>query len=61
MRTLISISMVVGACFALLVGLLSVVHDLLIRITNHLPPRLDRRDSGREQSTICPTVSQEPR
>jgi hypothetical protein len=60
MRILISITIVVGACFVVLVGLLSVVHDLLIRVTNHVPRRSDRHVDGREQSPVCPTASQEP-
>jgi hypothetical protein len=59
MRILVSIVMVVGACFVMLVGLLSVVHDLLIRIANHVPLELHRHDSGYETPTVGPTASQE--
>ena len=57
MRILISIVMILGACFVVLIGLLSVVHDLLLRTTNHVPSEFDRHAVGREGSVICHETS----
>jgi hypothetical protein len=53
MRILISIVMILGACLVVLIGLLSVVHDLLLRTTNHVSAEFDRKDAGRERSGVC--------
>ena len=50
MRILISFIMICGACFVVLIGLLSVVHDLLIRTTHHVPSEFDRHDLVGETS-----------
>jgi hypothetical protein len=57
MRILISIIMILGACFVLVVGLLSVIHDLLVRTTSrHAPAEFDRRAIGYEASSTCSKV-----
>lgn len=50
MRIVVSIIMICGACLVVLIGLLSVVHDLLVRTTNHVPSEFDRHDIGGEVS-----------
>jgi hypothetical protein len=61
MRILISIVMILGACFVVIVGLLSVVHDLLLRTTSHVPSQFDSHDLSRERSAICHETSENPR
>jgi hypothetical protein len=58
MRILISIIMICGSCFVVLIGLLSVVHDLLIRTTSHVPSEFDRHDIAGEGSAIHAEVSE---
>lgn len=53
MRVLVSILMILGACFVVVIGLLSVVHDLLLRTTNHVSSEFDGEDMRDEGSTIC--------
>jgi hypothetical protein len=58
MRILIAIMMMLGACLVLVVGLLSVIHDLLVRTTSrHAPSEFDPRAIGHEASSICSKVS----
>ena len=57
MRILMSVIIIVGACIVVMIGLLSVVHDLLIRTTTHTPLETDRRDMGREVSASRRDVS----
>src|ERR1700680_1908538 len=52
MRILIAIIMIGGACFVLLVGLLSVVRDLLLITSRHALPELDGHAMGREGSAV---------
>lgn len=60
MRILISIIMIVGACFVVLVGLLSVLHDLLVIATRrHATSEFDHHAGGYERSSICSTVSED--
>jgi hypothetical protein len=60
MRILIAIIMILGACFVLVVGLLSVIHDLLVRTTSRRAPcEFDRRAMGYEPSSICSKVSED--
>lgn len=60
MRILIAIVIILGACFAVLVGLLSVLHDLLVRTTpRHVPSEFDQRAIGYEESRIFPKVSED--
>jgi hypothetical protein len=61
MRILVSIAMILGACFVVLIGLLSLLHDLLIRTTHLAPSELDRRESCSEGSAISPKVSEQVR
>lgn len=57
MRMLIAIVLILGACFVVLVGLLSVVHDLLIRTSSHVPREMDQYGTAAEHATLCSTVS----
>jgi hypothetical protein len=57
MRILISIVMILGACLVVVVGLLSVVHDLLLRTTSHIPSEFDAGEIGRERPAICHETS----
>jgi hypothetical protein len=59
MRNLIPVTMILGACFVLVVGLLSVLHDLLVRSPMLMPSELERRNVGRERSTACGPVSED--
>jgi len=60
MRILISIIMILGACFVLVVGLLSVIYDLLIRTTSrHIPSEFDGRSIGYEVSSVCSKASED--
>jgi len=61
MRILVSIAMILGACFVVLIGLLSLLHDLLIRTTRLVPSEFDRRESCREGPAISAKVSEEVR
>ena len=61
MRILLSIVMILGACFVVVIGLLSVVHDLLLRTTSHVPSEFDSHELGREGSAICHETSENPR
>jgi hypothetical protein len=47
MRILITLAVICGACFVLLIGLLSVVRDLLVITTRHAPSELDGHAVGR--------------
>jgi hypothetical protein len=58
MRILISITMIFGACLVVLIGLLSVVHDLLIRTTSHVPSEFDRHELGSEGAAMHAEVSE---
>ena len=51
MRILISIALIVGLCFLVLAALVSVLQDLLIRITIHHPSQYDEREVGGERAT----------
>ena len=59
MRILVATLMILGACLVFAVGLLSVIHDLLVRITRHVPSEFDRRAIGHESSAICSKVSED--
>jgi len=60
MRIPIAIIMILGACFVVLVGLLSVLHDLLLITTRrHATSEFDQRTSGYERSSICSKVSED--
>jgi hypothetical protein len=59
MRILIAITMIFGACFVLLIGLLSVVRDLLVITTRHAHSELDSRAVGREGAALCARVSED--
>jgi hypothetical protein len=59
MRNLIAVTMILGTCFVLVVGLLSVLHDLLVRSPMYRPPELERRNVGRERSGVCGPVSED--
>jgi hypothetical protein len=60
MRILISIVMILGACFVLVVALLSVIHDLLVRTTSrHAPAHFDRPAMGYEASSLCSKASED--
>jgi hypothetical protein len=59
MRVLISIIMFFGACFVLLIGLLSVVRDLLVITTRHAQSELDSHAVGREGAALCAKVSED--
>jgi hypothetical protein len=59
MRILIATIMILGACLVLLIGLLSVIHDLLVRTTRHAPSEFDPHAIGYERSTIGPKVSED--
>jgi hypothetical protein len=61
MRILVSIAMILGACFVVLIGLLSLLHDLLIRTTHLVPSEFDRRENCREGPAISAKVSEEVR
>ena len=56
MRILIAITMILGACFILLIALLSVVHDLLVRTTHHVPSEFDVHAIDREGASNCSNV-----
>jgi hypothetical protein len=53
MRILIAIIVIFGASFVLLMGLLSVVRDLLVITTRHAQSELDSRAVGREGAALC--------
>ena len=59
MRILIAIIMICGTCFVLLIGLLSVVRDLLAITTRHAPSELDSHAGGREGAALCAKVSED--
>jgi hypothetical protein len=60
MRILIATITILGACFVLVVALLSVIHDLLVRTTSrHAPSEFDRRAIGYEASSICSKLSED--
>ena len=59
MHILISILMILGACLVVLIGLLSVLHDLLIRTPLHLPSEFERREAPGEESTVHATISED--
>lgn len=59
MRILIAAIMIGGACFVLLIGLLSVVRDLLVITTQHAPSELDNHAVGREGAGLCAKVSED--
>jgi hypothetical protein len=60
MRILISIVMILGASFVLVVGLLSVIHDLLVRTTRcHAPSEFDLPAMGYEASSLCSKASED--
>ena len=48
MKILVAVFMILGGAFVLVVGLLSVLHDLLVRTTGYEPSELDLRDPGDE-------------
>jgi hypothetical protein len=58
MRILISIIMICGACFVVLIGLLSVFHDLLMRTSSHVPSEFDRHDIAGEGPPMHAEVSE---
>jgi hypothetical protein len=57
MQVLIAIIMICGACFVLLIGLLSVVLDLLAITTGHAPSELASHTVGRERAALCAKMS----
>jgi hypothetical protein len=59
MRILIATIMIGGACFVLLIGLLSVVRDLSVTTTRHAPSELDSHAVGREGAALCAKVSED--
>ena len=59
MRILVAITMIFGACFVLLIGLLSVVRDLLVITTRHAQSELDSHAVGREGAALCAKVSED--
>jgi hypothetical protein len=61
MRILIAVIMICGACFVLLIALLSVVRDLLPITARHAQSELDSRAAGREGSAMCAKVSEDVR
>jgi hypothetical protein len=50
MHTLIAMLMILGACIVVVVGLLSVINDLLIRTTRHAPVQFHSHDIDRQGS-----------
>jgi hypothetical protein len=50
MRILISIVLIVGLCFVILGALVSVLRELLIRITIHSPSQYDGPGVGSERA-----------
>jgi hypothetical protein len=58
MRILVAIIMIFGACFALFIGLLSVVRDLLVITSGDAHPELNSHATGRGESAICAKVSE---
>jgi hypothetical protein len=57
MRILVAITIIFGAGCVLLIGLLSVVHDLLVRTSRHSPSQCDPDAMSCEQSAVHPKVS----
>jgi hypothetical protein len=59
MRILIAIIMIFGACFVLLIGLLSAVRDLLAITTRHAQSEMDSHAVGREEAALCAKMSED--
>jgi hypothetical protein len=59
MRILIATIMICGACFVLLIGLLSVVRDLLMITSRHAPSESDSLAVGREGPALRAKVSED--
>ena len=59
MRILIAIIVILGACFVLSIGLLSVVRDLLVIITRHAQSELDSHTVGDEGAALCVKASED--
>lgn len=59
MRILIAIIMIIGACFVLSIGLLSVVRDLLVITTRQAQLELDSHADGREGAALCAKASKD--
>jgi hypothetical protein len=59
MRILISMIIIFGACLVLLIGLLSVVRDLLVITTPHAQSELDSHAVGGEGAALCAKVSED--
>jgi hypothetical protein len=59
MRILIAIIMICGACFVLLIGLLSVIRDLLVITTGHASSKLHGHGTSRDGSAVCAEASED--
>jgi hypothetical protein len=59
MRIAIAMITIFGAVFVLLIGLLSVVRDLLVITTRHAQSEFDSHAVGREGTALCAKVSED--
>jgi hypothetical protein len=59
MRILIAIIVICGACFVLMLGLLSVVRDLLVITTRNAQSELGSHAVGREGAALCAKASED--
>jgi hypothetical protein len=59
MRVSIAILMILGACIVVSISLLSVLHDLLIRIPRRYSAYANDRHPDHQSSAVCSDVSED--